>query len=140
MTNPNTKTAEAGHDEWNQAADRAKEAAACVSDMATHAVTAAGTMASQAASTAGRQADDLASRAGAGMKTFAERLATQAPQQGPLGSASKTAAQALRDSGEYVESAKFSGMAEDFAELVRRNPLPAILIAVGLGWFVGRKL
>lgn len=139
MSNANTKPAD-GNNEWNQAADRAKEAAACVGDMATHAATAAGSMASQAAASAGRQADDLASRAGAGMRTFADRLANNAPQQGPLGDASRTAAQALRESGQYVESAKLSGMAEDIADLVRRNPLPAVLMAVGLGWFIGRKL
>lgn len=137
MSNPNTKSAfDAGNDEWNQAADRAKEAAACVGEMATHAVSAASTMAGQAAC----KADDLTARAGAGMQTFADRLAKQAPQQGAFGNASQSAAQALQEGGHYLENAKLSGVAEDFANLVRQNPLPAILIAVGLGWFIGRKL
>jgi hypothetical protein len=141
MSNPTTKsTIDAGNDEWNQAADRAKEAAACVGEMATHAVSAASTMAGQAACDAGRKADDLTARAGAGMQTFADRLAKQAPQQGAFGTASQSAAQALQEGGQYLESAKLSGVAEDFANLVRQNPLPAILIAVGLGWFIGRKL
>ncbi len=141
MSNPTTRSAmDAGNNEWNQAAERAKEAAACVGDMATHAVTAASTIASQFACDAERKADDLTARAGAGMQTFADRIAKQAPRQGAFGNASQSAAHALQESGQYLETAKLSGVAEDFANLVRQNPLPAILIAVGLGWFIGRKL
>lgn len=129
-----------GNDEWNQAADKAKEAAACVGDMTTHATAAAGAMAQQAASDIGRRADDMAARAGANMQDWGDRLDRQSPQQGVFGKASRSAAQALQSSGQYVESSKLSGMTEDLADLIRRNPLPAILIAVGLGWFVGRKL
>jgi len=136
----NSPTRSTGNDEWNQAADRAKEAASCVSDMTTHAASAAGSMANQAATEAGRQADDFAARAGSGMRDFGERIAKQAPQQGMFGTASQSAAKALQEGGEYLESEKFSGIVEDMAEMIRRNPLPAILIAVGLGWFIGRKL
>lgn len=140
MSSTGKSATNCGNDEWNQAADKAKEAAACVSDMTTHAAAAAGAIAQQAACDIGRKADDLTARAGANMQEWGDRLDRQAPQQGVFAKASRNAAQALQGSGEYVESAKLSGMAEDVANLIRQNPIPAILIAVGLGWFVGRKL
>ena len=138
MANPTSKPA--GKDEWNQVADKAKEAAAAVGDKAAHAASTASTMAGQAASDAGKKADELTARAGAGMQTFADRLAKQAPQEGVFGNVSQSAAHALQEGGQYLESAKLSGMGEDFAKLVRQNPLPAILIAIGLGRLIGRKL
>jgi hypothetical protein len=31
-------------------------------------------------------------------------------------------------------------MTEDIVQLIRRNPVPAVLIGIGLGWFAWRKL
>jgi len=126
--------------EWEQAAGKAREAAACVGEMAGHAAAAAGAMASQAAVGAGRRADDLTTRAGSGIQHLGNRLNQQGPQQGMLGGASHSVAQAFQESGQYIESAGLGGMTKDLATLVRRNPLPAILMAVGFGWFVGRRL
>jgi len=133
--NPNAKT-----DEWNQAADKAKEAAATVGEAASHAAAATGAMASQAACDVGRRADEMTARAGAGLQDLGDRISRQAPQSGILAGASQSVAQAVRSGGEYVEEAKLSGMAEDLSEVVRRNPLPSVLIAVFVGWFVARKL
>ena len=119
--------------EWNQAA-------ASASDMASHAASAVGAMASQTASDVGRQADDLTASAGVGIQQLGNRLSQNAPHAGMLGSVSQAAAKTVKDGGEYIEHAKLSGMTEDLAQLVRRNPIPAILIALGLGWVVGRKL
>ena len=126
--------------EWAQAADKAKEAAASVGEMASHAASAVGAMANQAACDVGRKADDLTANAGLGIQELGDRLGRQAPQAGVLGSATQAVARTVKDSGEYIEGAKLSGMTEDLAQLIRRNPIPAVLIAVGLGWFVGRKI
>ena len=126
--------------EWSQAADKAKDAAASVGEMASHAASAVGAMANQAASGVGRMADDLTANAGHSIQELGDRLGRQAPQSGVLGTASQAFAKTVKESGEYIEGAKLSGMTEDLAELVRRNPIPAVLIALGLGWFVGRKL
>lgn len=126
--------------EWAQATDKAKEAAASVGEMASHAGSAVGAMASQAACDVGRKADDLTVSAGIGIQGLGDRLSKSAPQTGVLGSASQAVARTVKDGGEYLEGAKLSGMTEDVAQLIRRNPIPSVLIGIGLGWFVARKL
>ena len=58
--------------EWAQAADNAKEAAASVGEMACHAASAVGGMASQAACDVGKRADDLTASAGVGIQGWGD--------------------------------------------------------------------
>ena len=127
-------------DEWNQAANKAREAAASVGELASQTACAVGSMASHAACDVGKKADDLTASAGIGIQELGDRLSKNTPHSGVLGSASQAVARSVKDSGEYLEGAKLSGMTEDFAQLIRKNPLPAVFIALGLGWFVARKL
>jgi hypothetical protein len=133
------------------AADKVREAAANVGDAANRAVTTAGdmatdagcavgSMASQAACQVGQTADDLTARAGAGIKGLGDKLSHNAPHSGIMGSASQSVARSVHEGGQYVQDAKLSGMVEDVAQMIRRNPLPAVFIAIGLGWFVARKM
>jgi len=110
-----------------QTFDKAKEAASSV-----------GEMVNQAASTVGKTADNLTSGAGAQIKTLGDTLAAHAPQQGVLGSASQAVANTIRQSGQYIEESGLSGMAEDVTNLIRRNPIPAMLIGIGLGFLLAR--
>ncbi len=126
--------------EWAQAADNAKEAAVCAGDMAHHAASALGTMAGQAAGDVGTKADELIASAGAGIQSLGDRLGKMGPQTGALGSASQAVAQSVKDGGKYIEDAKLSGIAENIAQLIRRNPIPAVCIGIGLGWYMCRKL
>ena len=138
-------------DKAKEVADKAKETAASVGELASNAASAVGAMASQAACDAGamasqaacdvgKKADNLTASAGVGIQQWGDRLSKNVPHDGVLGSASQAFAKTIKDGGEYLEDAKLSGMTEDLAQLVRRNPIPAVLIALGLGWFVGRKM
>ena len=126
--------------EWAQVAESGKEAAASVGDMAHRAVSAIGAMAGQAASDAGTKADELTASAGVGIQGLGDRLGKIAPQTGVLGSASQAVAQSVKEGGKYIEDAKLSGITENIAQMIRRYPIPAVLIGIGLGWFVCRKL
>lgn len=126
--------------EWSQASDKAKASASSVGEIASHAASAVGEMARQATSDVGQRADNLTAEAGHSIQELGDRLARQAPHSGVLGSASQAVARSIHDGGEYINGAKLSGMVEDVAHLVRRNPISAILIAVGLGVIVGRKV
>ena len=126
--------------EWAPTADKAKEAAASVGELASDAACAVGAMASQAACDVGKKADDLTASAGVGIQEWGNRLSKNAPHAGVLGSASQAVARTVRDGGEYLEGAKLSGLTEDIAQLIRRNPIPAVLIAIGLGWCAACKL
>jgi hypothetical protein len=101
--------------------------------MAHHAVSAVGAMASQAA-------DELTASAGVGIQGLGDRLGKIAPQTGVLGGASQAVAQGVKKGGKYIEGAKLSGITGNLAQLIRRHPIPAVLIGIGMGWFACRKL
>jgi hypothetical protein len=126
--------------EWAQAAGSAKEAAASVGEMACHAASAVGEMANQAACDVGKRADALTASAGVGIQGLGDQLSRNAPHSGMLGNASQAVASSVKHGGEYLEEHKLSGITEDVTELIRRNPIPAIFIAIGLGWFMARML
>jgi hypothetical protein len=88
----------------------------------------------------GKKADDLASSAGAGIKSFGESISQKAPHEGMLGSASQAVASTIKEGGRYLEEAGLSGIGEDLTQLIRRNPVPAVLVGIGLGFLLGRLL
>jgi hypothetical protein len=135
-----TLASSAKNQEWAQAIDNAKEAAASVGEMAGHAASAVGGIASRAACDAGKKADDLTASAGVGIQGLGDQIRRNAPHSGMLGNASQAVATTVKHGGEYLEEHKLSGMTEDVVDLIRRNPLPSIFIAIGLGWLVGRML
>ncbi|MDB5388150.1 MAG: hypothetical protein JWM11_3796 [Planctomycetaceae bacterium] len=139
MSNSNS-TSGVDQANWDRAAGHAQEAVVSAGTMACHIGSAVGAMASQAACEVGKTADDLTACAGVGIQGLGDRLSKNVPQDGMLGNASQAIARTIKGSGEYVEGAKLSGMTEDVAHVIRRNPITAILIATGLGWFVGHKL
>jgi ElaB/YqjD/DUF883 family membrane-anchored ribosome-binding protein len=57
-----------------------------------------------------------------------------------LGRASGAVADALDSSGRYIEERNISGIANDVTDVIRRNPIPAVLVAVGLGFLLGRTM
>jgi hypothetical protein len=126
--------------DWELAAEHAQQAVASAGVMACHAGAAVGAMASQAACEVSKTADDLTACAGAGIQQLANRISVNAPQEGMLRNASQLVASTVKEGGQYLEGAKLSGMTKDVAHVIRRNPITAIMIAIGLGWFVGRKL
>jgi gas vesicle protein len=91
-----------------------------------------------AANYVGQRADDATSAAGGQLKSLASQVRQNAPHEGMLGSAAGYAAGALDRTGEYLREQGLSGMAEDFTGMVRRNPIPALLIGVAVGFLLAR--
>jgi ElaB/YqjD/DUF883 family membrane-anchored ribosome-binding protein len=123
-----------------QAADKAKDFASQAVDKARDAASHVGEMASNAASTVGRKADDYASSAGSGIKNFGDTIREHGPQEGMLGSATRYAADTIEEGGRYLEKEGLSGMMGDVTDLVKRNPVPALLVGIGIGFLLGRAL
>jgi hypothetical protein len=119
-------------------ADKAKEAASGVvgqvKDMASHAGQAVGS----AATAVGHKAEDAVSSVGRGMESLGEKVREKGPDHGPLAKATSAVAGALETGGKYLEDKKISGMADDLTDLIKRNPIPALLIGVGLGFLLAR--
>jgi hypothetical protein len=55
-----------------------------------------------------------------------------------LGSATDTVAKGLEQGGQYLQQEGLSGMMDDVTELVKRNPIPALLVAIGIGFILAR--
>jgi hypothetical protein len=91
-----------------------------------------------AATSAGRRAEEAASAVGGGMKSLAGTIREHAPREGMLGTASTNVARTLESGARYLEQEGFTGLAEDFSALVRRNPIPAVLIGIGFGFLLAR--
>jgi len=119
-------------------ADKARDAASTVADKARDVASTVGHKASDAASMVGHKADDAACSVGHGMQSFAGTLREKLPHEGMMGSASSTLADTIDRGGRYLEEEGLSGVAEDLTNLVRRHPIPSVLIALGVGFCIAR--
>ncbi len=103
---------------------------------------AAGAMdkAKETASALGEQAESAASTAGGGMKSLAQSIRAHAPREGMLGDASSTVAAGLESGGRYLQEEGLGGMMDDLTALIRRNPLPAVCVGIGVGFLLASTM
>jgi len=122
------------------AGQKAQEFAHTAGQKISDAASAAGHKVQDAASAVGHKAEDATSTLGSGIQSAANRVRDSLPREGMLGKASEAFADTLDRTGRYIEERNISGMANDVTEVIRRNPIPAVLVAVGLGFLLGRTL
>src|SRR5262249_5517479 len=122
-SNLGQKAQEAGSD----AVNRVKDLASNVSQKA-----------SDTASLVGKKADDTAAAMGSGMKSLSETIRERGPSSGFGSSATSAVADTLESGGRYLEEHGVCGIGKDLTTLIRRNPIPAILIGVGAGFLLAR--
>jgi hypothetical protein len=89
------------------------------------------------ASAAADRADDAMSSVGQRMSSMAGSLRERAPREGMVGSAASAVADRLDQGGRYLQEHDLGDMTNDLAGVIRRNPLPSLLVAFGLGFFIG---
>jgi len=111
----------------NSAVEGAKSAASYVADQARD-------MASNASS----KAEDATTAIGGRLKAAGDAIRQNAPHEGRFGQASEAVAQTLSNTGEYLEREGISGLSTDMTELIKRNPIPSLLLGVGLGFLLAR--
>jgi hypothetical protein len=119
--------AETAKDAAQSATDKAKEAAQTVTDKA-----------KDAASTIGHKAEDATHAVGSGMESLAGTLRDKLPQKGPLHAAAAPVVEGLQSSGKYLQEEGLKGMAEDVTTMIRRNPVPAVLVGIAFGFLLAR--
>jgi hypothetical protein len=116
-------------DAASSAAQRAKDFASSASQSA-----------SDVASNVGHRAEEATASVGSGMRSLAGTLREKMPHEGMLGSASSAVADSLDRGGRYIEEEGLQGIASDVTDLVRRYPIPALLVGLGLGYLIARSL
>jgi len=119
-TNPSTGTETGGK-------NKAQDVASTVTDKA-----------KQAASALSQKAEDATHAVGSGLRSMAGTLRDKGPSEGVMGGASSSIASGLESSARYLQDEGLKGIAEDVTSLIRRNPMPAMLVGVGLGYFLAR--
>jgi len=122
------------------AADKAREAAAQVGQAVSSAATSVGHTASNVASTLGEKAEGAVGSVGCSMQSLGEKVREKGPHSGILGTATEKVAGALEQGGKYLEEKHLRGMGEDLTNLIRHNPIPALLFGVGLGFLLARTM
>lgn len=139
---------ESSFDEFaDEAKDTAKNAVANIREGAEK----AGEQASSVAATAtekvkdaacfvGDKAEQATGAVGHGMESLGGALRTHLPQQGALTNAGEAVADKLEGVGHYLEDHGLKGMGEDVTNLIRKNPIPALLIGVGVGFLLARMV
>jgi len=117
---------------------QAKDTASDLMDKAKDAASSVGSRVGDATNYVGQRAEDATSAAAGGLKSLASQVRQNAPHEGMLGTASSGVASALDRTGDYLREQGLSGMADDFTNLIRRNPIPALLIGVAAGFLIAR--
>ncbi len=74
---------------------------------------------------------------GVKMSDFADTIRDNAPSEGPIGSAAGAVADRIESSGEYLSEHGLGDIAEDFNKVVRRYPVHAMWMGLGLGVLLG---
>lgn len=125
----------------NTASENVRSAAGVVGEKVQDMASSVSKSAEAAASYVGERAEDATAAAGSRIRAAGDAIRQNAPHEGRLGQASEAVARTFEDTGAYVEEQGLEGMARDFANMVRRNPIPALLIGVGLAvWLTARSI
>jgi len=110
-----------------QAMDKAKDVASNV-----------GERARDVASNIGQRAEDTTSSVGGSMRSLAGQIREHGPHEGMIGGATSAVAETLEKGGRYLQQEGLRGVGEDLTNLIRRNPIPALLVGVGVGFLLAR--
>jgi len=70
------------------------------------------------------------------MRSLAGQVREHSPNSGVLGSAGDRVAEGLEGAGRYLEDKGLAGMSDDLAGVIKRNPIPAVLIGIGIGYLI----
>jgi ElaB/YqjD/DUF883 family membrane-anchored ribosome-binding protein len=122
----------------NDIRSRVESAASQAGEQAQQAASAAMSKAQEMASAAGKRVEEATSNLGERVKSAGGTIRDRGPREGMLGTATGAVADSLENTGRYIQEEGIGGMAEDITELIRRNPIPAMLVGVGIGFLLAR--
>jgi len=119
---------------------KAEDATSYVGHKAEDAASYVGHKAEDAASYAGHKAEDASAAVGSGLRSLGKTVRDRGPEGGMSGDASAAVADTLESGGRYLQEEGLKVMTEDVTNLIRRNPIPALLIGVAAGYLAGKAM
>lgn len=105
---------------------------------ATGAVQDAARKAQEMAADVGQRVGQSVTNVGAQMENLAGTIRQNVPRQGMMGTAAETVAEGLESGGRYLQEQDFGDMIDDLETIVRRYPIQAVLVGIGLGFILSR--
>jgi len=112
--------------------DKARDVASNVVDRAKDAASTAADTARDWASTAGEKAGDALGAVGSSLGSLAGNVRESVP-------GGEYVADALESGTRYFQEHSFRDMTDDVAGVIRRNPIPALLVGIGIGFLIARS-
>jgi len=125
-------------DAAGKALEAGQAAAGAVADKAREVGSEAWKAGQHAASAVGNAAENATSRVGESFQNLAQTVRQSTPNQGMLGSAAESVASGLEQGGRYLQQEGLSGMTDDLTNMIKRNPIPALLVGIGIGFLLAR--
>jgi len=122
----------------DMAKDMAKDTANKAGSYVKDAASTVAQKAEDAASYVAHKAEDCTTSVGQNMKSLAGTIRSSAPHEGMLGNAGTAVANTLETYGRELEQHGLGGIADDITNTVRRHPVPAVMIGIGLGFLLAR--
>jgi uncharacterized protein YjbJ (UPF0337 family) len=95
--------------------------------------------AAEPSSTAASTAHQATAMVGEQLGALADVIRDKAPSEGTMGTAATAVADKLGAAGSYLQEKKVEHVAGDLTDLIRRYPMAALLIGLGLGYLVARS-
>ena len=120
--------------------DKAKDAAGNLTDQASTLASSAATAARDAAGNVRDRATQGAAAVAGGMQNLAGTLREHAGDGGVVGTASATAADTLERGAQLLQQQGLENLVDDLGNMIRRNPVPAVLVGIGIGFCLGRMM
>lgn len=104
------------------------------------------TRASSATQTSGKSAEgteddgtaQVTTAVGEKIGSLAEAIREKAPHEGAVGTAATTVAEKLDVAGSYLQEKDLNHVLGDVSGMIRRYPVPALLIGLGVGYLLAR--
>lgn len=89
------------------------------------------------ADAAAEKTDSALTSIGDGMTSLGEKIRSNAPGEGQVGSAASAVADSLESGGKYLKEHGVGDLGEEVASVVKRNPMRSLAVGVGLGVILG---
>jgi uncharacterized protein YjbJ (UPF0337 family) len=90
-------------------------------------------------SSVGTKASEQMSAVGEKMGSLADAIREKAPPEGAVGTAATTVADKLDAAGSYLQEKNLDHMVSDLSGMIRRYPVPSLLIGLGIGYLLARS-
>lgn len=119
---------------------KAEEATLYVGHKAEDAASYVGQKAEDAASYVGQKTGEASASVGSGLRSLGDSVRERGPEGGMAGNASAAVADTLDSSGSYLQEQGLKDMVDDVSTLIRRYPIPALIVGAAAGYLIGKTL